>query len=134
MPAGSFNPDGRFFFNRGIIPRWVVFGDWPIGWFEDNVHRGFSNDASEWNFYVIMKPNVWEWSSNWYSLDYIFEDAYATSIPIGITVPLTIDILWQPSTSTPLPYIQFNRQGLTTYNYSDDLPPAPSNYWFFAGT
>lgn len=134
MPTGTFNPNARFFFVRALVTKWVVYGDWPIGWFEDNIHRGFSNDASEWNFYVIMKSNVWDWSSNMYSLDHIFEDAYATSVPLGITVPLTMDILWQPSTSTPLPYLQFNRAGLETYNYEVNLPPAPSGYWFFAGT
>jgi hypothetical protein len=129
MPTGIGNPSLRFFFNRGWVTEWDVFGDWPSGHFEDNVHIGRSLDASDWYFYVIMKPNVWEWSSNMYSLDYMLQDAYATSVPLGITVPLTMDVLWQPNTSRPFPYLQMNRAGSEIYQYTQVLPPAPSSYW-----
>lgn len=129
MPAVGFSPHARFFFPRPYVNRWVVYGDWPSGTFEDNTHIGRSLDASDWYFYVIMKENVWDWSSNMYSLDYILEDAYATSIPLGITVPLNMEVIWQPNTTEPFPYLQFNRIGATTFNYVTDIPAAPSDYW-----
>lgn len=118
-----------FFFPRSYLTRVLVVDDGAT-----NVHWSGENVIYTWSgVYTIiaaMHHNVYEWSSNVYSIQYVWDEDNCRAILGGVDQDfalyewmtydpdghdMVLKIKVQPVEGTPIPL---------------SLPPAPSGYWF----
>lgn len=74
--AGTFSPQPKFGFNRLYINFWYVCLLTWVPVFSDNHCILLHSTIPGISAHVIMRPNVWEPSTNFYTLDYVICEAY----------------------------------------------------------
>lgn len=86
-------------------------------------------DTAHVDWYLKVRPNVWEWSSNGYTIDWLIDEAASTASIAGTPVidGFYVDVRLQ--INEPLRYIWIQPGGLPGTEYPFTLPPAPPDYW-----
>lgn len=133
-PAGSvtFDPGGRFVFNRGYISwfEWFLNSDNAGVTFDGTIFTipsvGFPNVVQ----YVEIDPAWWEWSSNAYTLDHLVIAYWYIILPSPVEIPnsgLVVHFLWDDDDGWG---IQFQKESPTTHE-AFTLEAMPSTYWLY---
>jgi hypothetical protein len=106
--------------------------DYPIGSFPLSVGQNWTlqTPVSMGDFprVTTLKNEFWNWSSNTYSPDWIWDTFYDSNSTGGhyATYPLYVEIKTHPNTLAR--YLFFNSHVYDEVFYND-LPPAPPTYW-----
>lgn len=95
--------------------------------FDGNYFRFTDSILVDWELYV--RPNVWEWSSNNYSLDWLIDPALSSVSRFGLPVIDGFYIELRRLVNERLWYIWIQPGGLPGSIYNFDTPPAPPDYW-----
>jgi hypothetical protein len=127
----SYNPDARFAVPRGYLKGiavvWyaglttVVTTGNPI--FIHSTVAGFTNDT-----YITIRPEVWEWSTNAYSLDHIFQDEYSLRSDFVGKYRNSYDVRWAFNIEGLCNYVVLYYLGATIPIYTN-LPTPTRSYW-----
>jgi hypothetical protein len=94
----GYVPDGQFSFNRAYLAAWQL-GVYP-GWALTSHARHMSATVDfgggiTQTLHFIVRENVWEWSSNRYTLDHVVERAYNTYSFLVGEFDTTFNVTWQ---------------------------------------
>lgn len=85
-----------------------------------------------YNIFVI-RPNVVEWSSNTYTLDYVLEDHWSNVPPSTSHDPFTVRTEYLgPSDGKP-GRVLIRLMGYDVQRAFFPLPPSPADYWMNTG-
>lgn len=129
MVATFYQPTGNTFFRRSYIAG-IAFG-----WGADsltvsgNVIEFYSTPILFWH--LVVKPAFWYWSSNSYSLDWLFDPVLTKHYVNGIEVTYGGMYVYRQF------YLNESDWWIKLTGYGYDLgrtdfvqlPAAPSNYW-----
>jgi len=127
--AGTFYPNGQLAFPRSYIWGFNILVNNTVT--QDGRFFHFVNASSPSQvFTVSWKENVFDWSSNRYTLDYVIDDSYYQNLPDLTKNPMTYALTFYAAADTGRSVLYFYPFGL---GFVDDhffqLPPAPPDYW-----
>lgn len=121
--------------NKFAMPRSYIYGVWfsfdtgsVVNW-SDNV-ADFIAPGGTVTGRVTFAPEVWVWSSNAYTLDYlVIESWYAVfPSPTENPLPFNLRLYFDPLNGRPyLLYEPFGAAGSAAFKHA--MPPAPPDYW-----
>jgi len=121
---------GRFTFPRSYVKGFAT--NWPpvaVSTLTDYEWR-LTLDASYGFAYKTMefKPQFWDWNSNTYTFDWIFENFYIVVPPRAPVVAEGFTLKYKVKPGTRDFYVAMDLGFWTTWFYVDP-PPAPPTYW-----
>lgn len=131
MSAFAYSPQAKFSFNRAYLEGFFVpwNPDTDTYW-TDNVMFYIAPFYGT-NGYITIRPNVWEWSSNTYTLDYVVESCTINFPPSPDYNELPYSLGWELSPDKRIPYITLHPYGVSgTGGVRHSFPHAPPGYWF----
>jgi len=80
-------------------------------------------------FHVNMRLKWWLWTSNFYTLDFIMQDAYYVDTTTGGITPFPFTFIYVPATETTPSCVAFRQFGAPPPFTYVTLPPPPPHYW-----
>jgi len=128
--SGSFYPQGKWFFPRSYVFGVVVQLEGWTTFAVDNVYTSVDNGNPARQLVYVLRPNVFVWSSNYYSLDYIICESRITNFAGDAWHPISYECLYDIDFVGTLPYLTLRTTGFfATHKQYFPLPPAPPDYW-----
>jgi hypothetical protein len=128
--TGFFSHGGKFAFPRSYIQTlrigWVVNDITQA----DNVFTGGGTFVPPTAWKVVVRPQLFDWNSNCYTLDFVVCESYYLRLLTGEKIPAPWAIVFQnnPTTFNPELLI-YNPDGSPTFQIDATYPPAPPGYW-----
>lgn len=130
LGAGNFIPQAKF-----ALPRSYIYGVWfsfdtgsVVNW-SANV-ADFAGPGGTVIGRVTFAPEIWAWSSNAYTLDYMIVESWYSIVPNPTQNPLPFALrqYFDPLNGRPyLLYEPFSTSGSAAFKHA--MPPAPPDYY-----
>lgn len=122
------SPQCQFYSPRSYYQNlWFTTGGWPST-FVDGTFTLFVGSPLVYTEVLVLRPNFYEWNSNFYSLDYIVEQVYYF-VPSGSPSPAGVGVAYYPDQDVPASGILFDFIATGTPWTKYNLPAAPPEYW-----
>lgn len=131
MPIGgiTFNRSPRFAFPRSYLQRFIM-PQVLLPQLSGGPNYVFAPAGSPgYTFYVTIRPAMWAWTTNNFTLDYFITDFYATLFPSPTLIPIPCYIDWIVPTTSDGSAIRLRFNGGEAPYFDGALPPRNVPYW-----
>lgn len=127
--AGSYTPQAKFAFPRSYAYQIYVEDQSPnITRVGDYIHTDI--DASiGYGIWYKVRPQIWEWSSNRYTLDFVVEDCWWEAFFDGIHHPQDFVVAFASRSTPQIPSIVISNPFIQTDFVVIPISQAATNYW-----
>lgn len=128
VPYGYF-PSAKFAFPRSYFAQILVSDQAAdITRVGNSIHTSI-DPLIGYGIWYQIHPNIWPWSSNRYTLDFVVVDCWWEAFFDGVHHPqgYTTNFLYYGT--PPLPTLQIANPFISTFNEVIHVTQAPSYYW-----
>lgn len=131
-PSGSISyvPSGRFNFPRSYIYDIRVYVQHTVShaYFADNIITVDYTPVPAFLATIKLRRNVYDWSSNCYTLDYLIEENWYVISAGGTEFVLPLQVGYASAVQSIRPAVNIVLD-LGVDIYTQTLPSQPSSYW-----
>lgn len=122
-------PQPKFAFPRSYAIEFGMSADgFPVTQI-DNLWRIDYGSPVSVLVYARMRENVFEWSSNVYTLDYVWDDLWYTLPPDPTPLPYLANFVWATNPNTGVKVLLLDPTHLGSVAELFPLPPSPTGWW-----
>lgn len=127
----AFNPSPQFAFNRAYLAAWQlgVYSGWVLNTHANPVTAtiDFGGGITQ-TLHFKVRDEVWQWSSNRYTLDFVIERAWNTFSFVPGEFDTTYNLTWQNGGAVCGPSIIMDAGGPTLY-FRWNAAATPLPFW-----